>query len=404
MSHTKQTAQNVITILQKYIKNSIWLKVLIVYLLWHLAVGAVGLYSRKELGSSSPAPTNIETQIPKLLSPTVAFDSYHYLQIFENGYGQEKNASPAFFPLFPALIRVGSIAGINAVAAGFLINLILGYLACLFLVLLAKDFFKSKSVVNIDILIIFLVFPSAYFMTAFYTEALFCSLGFGAFYFARRQNWALACLLLAGITATRLPGLVFGLAVFVEYLSSKNFDYRRLDRNILWFLLVPTGIALYMVFLNIRFGDPIFFINAYDYGWGYQKFNPNILATVYGQFSWLVTRIFFGNTQLNVGGNGIVMTLVFLFSWLALVGSTGWAIYKKYPASFVVLMAVSAVLFSLNSNFISSNRYILPMFPIYLLLSQYFSQKRTALTIYLVGSTMAMTLLLVFFSAGRWTG
>ncbi len=387
-----------------YTRSALWLKVLIIYLVWHLLVNVVGLYAAKEFGIGSQAPASISTQIPRLLKPTVQFDGYQYLQIIEDGYGQAKNASPVFFPLFPGLVRAVSSAGLNVLWAGFLINFVLGYLACLFLALLAKDFFKSKQVGDTDVLLIFLVFPTAYFMTAFYTEALFCTLGFGAFYFARRQNWALACLLLAGITATRLPGLVFGLAVLVEYMSLKKFDYKRFDRSLLWFLLVPLGIAAYAVFLNNRFADPLFFLRAYDYGWGYQKFNPNILATVYEQISWLFSRIFFGNTQPNIGNTGIVMSAVFLFSWLALAGSVVWAIYKKYPLSFVVLMAVSAVLFSLNSNLISVNRYILPMFPMYLLLAQYFADKKSALALYIASSAIVMTLLLVLFSAGRWTG
>ena len=388
-----------------YTRNTLWLKVLIIYLVWHLLVSAVGLYAAKEFGIGSQVPSNISTQIPRLLKPTVQFDGYQYLQIVEDGYGQSKNASPAFFPLFPSLVRAVSSSGLNVLWAGFIINLILGYLACLFFALLAKDFFKSKRVADTDVVLIFLVFPTAYFMTAFYTEALFCALGFGAFYFARRQNWALACLLLAGITATRLPGLVFGLAVLVEYMSVKKFDYKRFDRSLLWFLLVPLGIAVYAVFLNNRFADPLFFLRAYDFSnWSYQKFNPNILATVYGQISWLISRIFFGDTQSNVGNNGIVMSAIFLFSWLALAGSVVWAIYKKYPLSFVVLMAVSAVLFSLNSNLISVNRYILPMFPMYLLVAQYFADKKSALTLYIASSAIAMTLLLVLFSAGRWTG
>jgi len=387
-----------------YTRSTLWLKVLIIYLVWHLLVSAVGLYAAKEFSIGSQVPASISTQIPGLLKPTVQFDGYQYLQIVEDGYGQAKNGSPVFFPLFPGLVRAVSSSGLNVLWSGFLINIVLGYLACLFLALLAKDFFKSKQVGDTDVVLIFLVFPTAYFMTAFYTEALFCTLGFGAFYFARRQNWALACLLLAGITATRLPGLVFGLAVLVEYMSVKKFDYKRFDRSLLWFLLVPLGIATYAVFLNNRFADPLFFLRAYNYGWGYQKFNPNIFATVYGQISWLITRILFGNTQPNVGNNGIVMSAVFLLSWLALAGSVVWAIYKKYPLSFIVLMAVSAVLFSLNSNLISVNRYILPMFPMYLLLAQYFAEKKSALALYAASSAIAMTLLLVLFSAGRWTG
>ena len=160
-----------------YTRNTLWLKVLIIYLVWHLLVSAVGLYAAKEFGIGSQVPSNISTQIPRLLKPTVQFDGYQYLQIVEDGYGQSKNASPAFFPLFPGLVRAVSSSGLNVLWAGFLINLVLGYLACLFLALLAKDFFKSKQVADTDVVLIFLVFPTAYFMTAFYTEALFCTLG-----------------------------------------------------------------------------------------------------------------------------------------------------------------------------------------------------------------------------------
>lgn len=391
--------------IQIYIQKNLWVKVLLIYLVWHMLVSGIALYAAHEFGSGSVVPTNIRSEIPKLLKPTVQFDSYHYLLIVDNGYGQEKNASAVFFPLFPYAVRALTVLKVPAVWAGFVINLVAGYFACLFLALLAQQFFKKRTELALNTLLIFLVFPTAYFMTAFYTEALFCALGFGAFYFARQRKWALACMMLAGITATRLPGLVFVFAVFMEYLASKQFSYKRFDRNIFWFLLAPLGIIAYMVFLSIRYQDPLFFMHAYALSnWTYQKFNPNIFATVFGQISWLFGRVVLHQSTQNVGNSGVLHTTMFLMSWLVLVGASVWAYIKKYPVSYIVLMATSAVLFAINSNFISVNRYILPMFPIYLLLADFFSDKKNSFTIYIAGSAMIMTLLLVLFSVGHWTG
>lgn len=388
-----------------FCKKSLWIKVLLIYLAWHLLITGIGLYAQHEFGPGSPAPSGLQSEIPSSLRPTVQFDSYHYLLIIDNGYGQQKSAEQVFFPLFPVTVKALTVLNVPTVWAGFLVNLIAGYFACLFLALVARQFFEDKPEYVLNALLIFLVFPTAYFLTAFYTEAMFCALGFGAFYFARRQNWALACLLLVGITATRLPGLVFVVAVFVEYLSSKKFKLKRIDKQILWFLLAPLGLVAYMVYLNKHFQDPLMFIHAYSYSnWTYQKLNLNIFATVFGQFQWLVQRVLFHSHTPNVGNSGLVHTTMFLGSWLVLVGSATWAYTKKYPPSFVVLLALSAILFALNSNFISVNRYILPMFPMYLLLADFFTKRKRIFSIYIAGSAVIMSMLAILFAVGHWTG
>ena len=386
------------------IRNLLWLRVAIVYLLWHLLINGIGMFAAHELSSSIISAGGSPVDIGRLFKPSIQFDSYHYLEIIQSGYGTVKSSLPAFFPFFPESVKILSHLGIPVTWSGFLINFLAGYFACLFLVLIAREFFKDKKGIDSNVLIIFLVFPSAYFITAFYSEALFCALGFGAFYFALKRNWLLSCVLLGLVSAVRLPGLVFVAAVFVEYLSSKNFNLKSLDKNILWFLIAPLGLISYMMFLYYRFGDLLFFMHAYNYGWGYQRFSPNIISTVSAQVGWLFNRVVLHQHSLSVGGNGIVMSAVFLFSWLALVGAGVWAWVKKYPASFITLIFISAILFSLNSNLISVNRYILPVFPIYLLLADYFYHRKNAFYTYVAGSAMLLSLFAILFSLGHWTG
>lgn len=282
-----------------------------------------------------------------------------------------------------------------------MINFIATFAAIVFLYLLAEDFFvdKQKSLATV---LIFLFFPTALFLTVFYTEALFCALSFGAFYFARRRYWALSCVFLAFLTATRITSLAVAAAVFVEYLVSTRG--KLFTKDLAWFLLAPLGLLIYSVYLYKKLGDPLLFKNAYRYGWT-ERNNPNlnILLLIYQKLRVTITQL---AAQTGEWKEGTYDGLLFMGSWFLALGLGIVGYFKKLPASYLFLIGASLLLFIYSGTFDSVNRYILPLFPIYLVLADLANlQKRPwLLSLYLGCSALLLGLFATLFANGYWIG
>jgi hypothetical protein len=332
---------------------------------------------------------------PALLRSTMSWDGGWYSSIATHGYGDVANPRLAFFPLFPIGVgEISKVLGVDILIVGFIINTIATYVAAWYLFLLARDFLKSHQPAILAVTL-FLFFPTAFFLTAFYSEAIFCALAFAAFWYARQRKWWLACLLLAPLTATRLPGMAVALGVFIEYWSSRQFSLKRIDRHVLWFAIAPLGLLIYLLYQYLTFGSPLTFLQVYKMEWPYQRFDPLIPKTVLKE---VVRGLrFTAAHDLGAAFDKLIPTV----AWLGTLGLILKGI-KQIPVSYTVFALSSLALFSLNDNLVSSNRYILPLFPIFLLLAHYL--RGIVLTVWLAVSATLMGALLLTFGALYWVG
>jgi Gpi18-like mannosyltransferase len=382
-----------------------WIKVLIVFIVCRAFLSALVLYAPLKVHELGNQQLNPRIEVSKALSGTIKWDGYYYYKIATEGYGVEKSGLPAFYPLYPYVMKLVSLfLGVRIEIVSFVMNTIFSYFACLFLYLLAKDYLKKKDD-SLFALLLFIFAPMNVFLLVFYTEALFCMLTFGAFYFARKRSWLYSCLFLALATATRFPGLIVAFAVFIEYLDSMGWSIKKvgkIDKNIFAFLLAPLGFVAYSFLLNYQFGDPLMMFNAYKYGWSYQKFNLNIASTIIEETHFLVkTLISRPKGWLEAWVNSGIQ----FFAWIIAVIMTIYGMIKlKLPISYYVFLLVSLLVFVLNSNFVSIARYLLPLFPLYLILTRFLSSPKIKEFRYIVLSLSAMIsgVMIVLFTNGFW--
>jgi Mannosyltransferase (PIG-V) len=215
-------------------------RVVAVFLGWRIALllafmATASMFTPQPFG---PAIAGEEPQIvalsrvPLWQSGTFNWDGTHYLRLAAHGYRAGEHDGFRFFPLFPIAVSALHSLGLGLVAAGILLNGAAGGVAAVVLYLLAIDYCHDRARAERAFLL-FLLFPSSYFLAAYYTEALFCALGFAAFLLARRRQWLAAGVLLGLMTATRPTAFCFASAIFAEYLSWKRFSWRAIDRQIL---------------------------------------------------------------------------------------------------------------------------------------------------------------------------
>ena len=176
-----------------------------------------------------------------ILTSLTSWDGWWYLGIARNGYHaaplSEQYHDYAFFPLYPALVRVLSLAtpAFDGLVAVLLSNVL--FLVALWLLyrLTAEVLDEERALWSCVILALF---PFSWVFSMAYGESLFLALSLGSLLAAERgrAGWAAVLAALAGLT--RLPGvlLIVPLALIL---------WRRLQdrRALAWLVLVPLGVA-----------------------------------------------------------------------------------------------------------------------------------------------------------------
>jgi hypothetical protein len=157
-----------------------------------------------------------ETQ--KQAPPLARYDSAWYLDIVEHGYGPPPppglKSSRAFFPLYPMVVRaLLQVLPVNRFVAGQVVSI-----ACFFgagLLFAAEGRRRLGEGRSRQALIFLLLYPTAFFLMAMYSESLFLLLSLIAFREAGRNRPATAAVfgLLAGLTRPAALALALPLAI-----------------------------------------------------------------------------------------------------------------------------------------------------------------------------------------------
>ena len=183
------------------------------------------------------------------------WDSLNYLRIAEFGYeatGETRHLL-AFYPLYPALVRMLEPLCGSFLAAGFWISTVMSVSAAIL-------FHRLSSLdrpADADRAVFFLlVFPTSYFLHIPYTESLFLTLCCGSLLAARGGRWAMAGLLGACAGLTRINGLALCAALLLEVWLAWRGE-KRFRREWLFVLLAPAG-ALGFLLVNVWVGGDAF--------------------------------------------------------------------------------------------------------------------------------------------------
>jgi hypothetical protein len=238
------------------------------FLLTRVALFAVTACAIRFVPGSLPADTLAALGQNRTIGALLRWDSWWYLSIVRDGYGFDPRAqsSVAFLPLFPLFIRGATVLTGNPVVAGLLVANVaaLGAVAALWAWVRAEAGPEAAERTGRWLA----VFPFSFFLHAVYAEGLFIVLVALSLWAARDQRW-LAAGLLGGLAgATRPMGVLLGPAY--AWGVGRAWQGGRPPRwaDVLGLALVPAGLASYMGYLALRFGDPLAFWRTHEAGWG----------------------------------------------------------------------------------------------------------------------------------------
>jgi hypothetical protein len=370
------------------------------YVVTRLGIALIALLAAGLIPDSThPPPYHLRSEDNLLLDVFGSrWDTGFYVSIAEEGYRYRGVPLPsvAFFPLMPLLMRTVTPLTGDAVLSGILVSHLALFLATFIFYRMVVESW-GQSVADRAVWY-WLIFPTAFFGSAIYTEALFLLVAVGSFYFARRGFWELAAIFGIAASLTRLIGLVLAPVLLVMWIQGRRSNEEG-DRpswlGLLASFLTPLGTGAYMFYLWRAFGEPLAFMKGAA-AWDRTLQSPVVTLAAQlrvppgGWWSEIVSgRIHFDNW--------IDFSLVVLFALagIALLLKHRWA-EGLYVLSGLALTMSSGLL-------MSQRRYVWVLFPVFILLAQW-GRRPWVDRLVTVLSLMGLALFTALFANGYWVG
>lgn len=326
------------------------------------------------------------------------FDGIHYLNLAKYGYGGIYTGFLyAFFPVFPLLIRFFSSIFQDYLASGLIIAHLSLILSLWFLFKLVKLDYQEK--IARSTLLLLLIFPTSFFFGSVYSESLFLLLSVASFYFARKNNFLLASILVGLASATRITGILLLPSILIEYYIYHHKSLKlSLTPQLFYFLLAPLGLFFYMRFLNQSVQDPFYFIHVQPLFGTVREINHLVL--LYQVFYRYAKMLIFIN---HADPLFFTVLLEFLSGFIFLILSL--FTFRFTRTSYALYALLAYLLPTLTGTFSSLPRYVLVLFPCFIVLARFYSQSRPVTQkIYLLVCLIMSVISISLFTRGYFVG
>jgi len=342
--------------------------------------------------------------LPHWVSAFAGFDGVHYITIAEHGYSYA-GLIQAFFPVWPAILSLGALLG-NTILFGLIANYLLLIALVYFLIRFVKASYPALDYNTF--LLLFLVFPTAMFYFALYSEVLFMLLIITTFLAAHHKKWWLAAILTILASATRIVGIVLVPALLIELWMQSN-QYKPLLKirfkhitnflqtnwkNILVICTGSLGLLSYMTYLHITFGDALLFKTVQSQ-WGHDRSDTLIL---YPQVMFRYLKIMLTSFEFTIGWWSVAQEFLvgFIAPFLPLM------FFRRIRFSHLFFGFCVTIIPTLTGTFSSLPRYILVAFPIFLGLYCLLEKRPKLYWLWIVFSTLALICNTILFVQGYW--
>lgn len=316
------------------------------------------------------------------------WDTGWYLDISQNGYTPRsldqlvlQQTNIVFFPLYPLLMRfLGSITGSHYIAGIVISNFFL-IISCIYLYrLVSLDSDKASAIRSVKYL---LLFPISFIFSGVFTESMYLALTLMCFYYARKGKWQVAGVTGFCLSLTRSVGVLVVLPLLYEGLMpliKENYDLKSFKScgdkilPLFYLLLIPLGTFSYMIFNYHLTGDFMAFAHA-------QVMWPRHLANPLG----ILINNYHGNIYTAFeAAFATISIFIFIF------------FYRKIRFSYW-LFGIYSIFVPLSTGIQSMPRYILVIFPIYILLAG-ITKDRISEDLFTISFALLQGFLMVFWT------
>ncbi|MEU6192584.1 hypothetical protein [Streptomyces sp. NPDC047061] len=297
------------------------------------------------------------------------WDGWWYQQIALHGYHPAlvpvpgatglitlQGNSAAFFPLYPALMRVVmEVTGLGPFGAGLLVSVVASFAAALGIAAVAAWVGGPRA--GLAAAGLWAVWPGSGVEWAVYSDSLYVALAAWALYAVLTRRWLTAGVLTfaAGLNRPTAAALVAALAVAALLALRRRTD--GVARPLTAMLVAPLGLLGYLGWVGHRMGDYGGYFALQSGAWGhefdYGRQTLDVLTSVpVGHFGYLFALPF-----ADVIGVGVVLLDLALLPLL----------FRLRPPAVLVVHTVLTLALVLGSQqyFANVSRYLLPAFPLF---------------------------------------
>ncbi len=332
----------------------------------------------------------------KFVNALTQFDSVSYVTIAKEGYSLKNYHINAFFPLYPYIIKISSYIIKDYFIAAIISSWVFFFLAFYFLYKLIVSQY-NPCVANKSILL-FLTFPTSFFVFVAYSESLFLFLSITSLFFAQKDKWHLASFLAFLASMTRSVGFFLVIPLLLIYLNKQNISFsdirhpskifRKLNINFICILCVPLG------FLTALLIQSIYTKNLFSWFIAEKMWNRTLSLPFVSIFNAFLAILY---------NHAIVFKLYNLFNlaivclWIRTLILTRNRLPLPYFLYGIVIMLPSLC----STKLEAISRYILVNFPFFIAFSIFSERiKKPFFLAYLIGSVF----MLIIFAFRHYCG
>ncbi|CAL9365925.1 hypothetical protein SUDANB176_00768 [Streptomyces sp. enrichment culture] len=298
-----------------------------------------------------------------------SWDGWWYQQIAVHGYDPAlepipgatglitlKGNSAAFFPLYPALMRmVSEVTGLGPYGAGMTVSVLFSFVAALGIyAVTARLGGRRAGIVAVGL---WAVWPGSGAEWAVYSESLYTALAAWACYAVMTRRWLTAGVLTFAAGLSRPTAVTLVAALAVAGLLAVWRRQEGMRRPLVAVAIAPLGVLGYLGWVGWRMGDWGGYSKLQDGAWAhkfdYGRHTLDVLTSVpVGHNDYLFAMPF-----EDIIGVGVVLTVPVLTVLLA----------RLRPPAVLVVYTVLSYLMVMTTQQIFGNvsRYLLPLFPLF---------------------------------------
>lgn len=272
----------------------------------------------------------------------------------------------AFFPLYPMITgTLSRVSGLSWPLAGYLVSNMCGLVAAG----IARPLFGSNQRAYWLFSFGLLLGPFSLLFSLAYSESLFILLTLAGMVALRRSSFVSAGVVGAMLSATRVTGVLFGLAIAVQALADRlvvDRSWRSVasaltDTRLLLALgLAPLGLIAYAVFLRFWMGDGLAFMHV-QIGWNRELDNPLVQLWNGAQEGFPFHLRWTEQTS---------------FVWAALGGFVLIAVLVAKKRYAEAVFCLAALCISLSAGLASTLRFVAGLAPLGVVLAEVVASRR----------------------------
>jgi hypothetical protein len=332
-------------------------------LAWKVGVFVVIFVANALVPFRGSGPAAIGPHNPSVWSAFRVWDSDSYIFLAEKGYGPDEIRN-AFAPLYPFAIRALNFISGDSIASGLLISNLASLAGLyLFAVFAGRQFGRD---VALRALVLFLAFPTAFYLNLIYTEGLFLLLAMLFFIALYRKAYPWAALAAFLLTLARPQGVMiivpFALFIFLDALKTQEAAreqwnaagiMKAIGPRALYVLAPVLAVVLYFAYMESATGDALAAVHAQD-RFISERSASNLLKP------WIaIEHMLTPDLSVHEFTTSVIDRLFFwgfIASWPVVYRHT-----DKVLFSFYALMGLEPLL----GSYMSYTRYVMLAFPLY---------------------------------------